>query len=159
MRKIALHIASDADLPILATLRWRLKADDDAPPQGEDFALFADAFIRAESMARSRGDIVHWIADVDGAPVAAMSLVVVRKVTAPGGAERRWGYLTNCYVAAEHRNVGVGSRMLEAIQSWANNEAFEFIIVWPSDCAFPFYERNGFRCPDDVLVWTPPSGD
>lgn len=159
MREIAIRIASKDDLPALAALRWRLKAGDHAPPQGEDFARFAEPFIRLESAGLARGDIVHWIADVDGAPVAAMSLVVVRKVSAPGGAERRWGYLTNCYVIAEHRNAGVGSRMLEAIQSRARDEALEFLIVWPSDRAFPFYERSGFQRPDDVLVWTAPSGN
>lgn len=159
MREITLRIASDDDLPALAALRWQLKVSDDAPPQGEDFARFVEAFIRFESTALARRDIVHWIADVDGAPVAAMSLVVVRKVSAPGGAERLWGYLTNCYVTAEHRNGGVGSRMLEAIQSRARDEALEFLVVWPSDRAVPFYERNGFQRPDDVLVWTAPSGD
>jgi ribosomal protein S18 acetylase RimI-like enzyme len=159
MREITLRIASDDDLPALAALRWRLKVSDDALPRGEDFALFAEAFIGFESAALARGDIEHWIADVDGAPVAAMSLVVVRKVSAPGGAEQRWGYLTNCYVTAEHRNAGVGSRMLEAIQSRARDEALELLIVWPSDRAFPFYERSGFQRPDDLLVWTAPSGD
>lgn len=104
--EITLAIASEGELPALAALRWRLKAGDEALPQGEAFARFAEAFIRSESLARAREDVVHWIAKVDGAPAAAMSLVVVRKVTSPGGAERRWGYLTNCYVMAEHRNAG-----------------------------------------------------
>lgn len=159
MLEISLRIASDDDLPVLAALRWRLKAGDDTLPQGEDFALFAEAFVRFESAALARGDIVHWIADVDGMPVATMSLVVVRKVTALGGAERRWGYLTNCYVTAKRRNARVGSRLLAAIQSWAKDEALEFLIVWPSGRAFRFYERSGFQRPDDLLVWTAPSGD
>jgi GNAT superfamily N-acetyltransferase len=159
MRKIALHIASDADLPALAALRWRLKMGDSASLHGEDFDLFVGAFIRTESAALARGDVVHWIADIDGAPAAAMSVVAVRKVTSVKCEERRWGYLTNCYVSAEHRNAGVGSRLLAAIQSWAKNEAFEFIIVWPSDRAFSFYERSGFQPPTDALVWAPLLGD
>ena len=159
MREIAFYIASNDDLPALATLRWRLKAGDDAPLQGEDFELFVGAFTRHERAAQARGDCVHWIADVNGAPVAAMSVVVVRKVTSPEGAERRWAYLTNCYVLAEHRNTGVGSRLLQAIQSWAKDQAFECIIVWPSERAFPFYERSEFQRPEDMLVWTAPPGD
>lgn len=143
-QELALSIASEADLPALAALRWRLKAGDDALPHGDAFVRFADAFIRSESLARAREDVVNWIANIDGAPAAAMSLVVVRKVTSPGAAERRWGYLTNCYVVAGHRNAGVGSRVLEAIQSWAKDEAFEFVIVWPSDRAFPSTSGRGF---------------
>ena len=152
---VATRIASDDDLQSLAVLRWRLKAGDDAPAEGAAFARFAEEFVRFERVERARGEVVHWIAHLAGKPAAAMSVVAIRKVTSPGDGARRWGYLTNCYVVPEHRNGALGRRVLGAIQSWAREQAFEFIIVWPSERAFPFYERAGFRRPDDLLVWTP----
>jgi GNAT superfamily N-acetyltransferase len=152
---VTLRIATDNDLQSLAELRWRLKAGDDACTEGAAFSRFAEEFLRVERVERARGEIVHWIAEVADEPVAAMSVVVIRKVTSPDRGGGRWGYFTNCYVAAGQRNAGVGRRLIEAIQSWARDQAFEFVIVWPSERAFPFYARSGFRRPDDLLVWTP----
>jgi GNAT superfamily N-acetyltransferase len=154
-QEITVRIATHDDLPSLAVLRWRLKMGDETPAEGGAFSRFADEFIRAERVDRAHGEIAHWIANLANKPVAAMSVIVIRKVTSPGSGERRWGYLTNCYVAPEQRNAGVGGRLMDAIQSWAREQAFEFIIVWPSDRAFTFYERSGFRRPEDLLVWTP----
>lgn len=154
-RDSAFHIALDGDLHSLAALRWRLKAGDDAPLEGEAFAQFAEEFTRFERAHRAPGETVHWLAEVAGEPAAAMSVVIVRKVASPDGGDRRWGYLTNCYVVPEHRNAGLGRRLLEAVQSWARDQAFEFLIVWPSERAFSFYERSGFQRAADVLVWTP----
>jgi len=149
------RIAADADLPALARLRWGLKTEDRRAAEGEDFARFCDAFLRRERDDRAFGDAVHWMAVAGGAPVAAMSVVLVKKLASPGGSGRRWGYLTNCYVAPAHRNGGLGAGLLDAIQHWAKSEALEFLIVWPSERAFAFYRRMGFSVPDEVLVWTP----
>jgi GrpB-like predicted nucleotidyltransferase (UPF0157 family)/GNAT superfamily N-acetyltransferase len=154
---IVYRVAEKADLPALARLRWGLKTDDRQAPEGEDFARFRDAFLRRECEDRVAGEAVHWMAVADGAPVAAMSVVVVKKLASPGGAGGRWGYLTNCYVAPAHRNSGVGGGLLNAIQRWAKAEALEFLIVWPNERADAFYRRNGFAAPDDILVWTPGS--
>lgn len=153
-RDAVFRIASDDDLSSLAVLRWRLKEGDDAPAEGEAFGQFAAAFMFFERRQRAAGEIVHWIADVDGKPVAAMSVVVVRKMLSPGSGEGRWGYLTNCYVAPEQRNAAIGRGLIDMIQSWAKENALEFLVVWPSERGFPFYERSGFRRPNDLLVWT-----
>ena len=106
---------------------------------------------------RAGGEAVHWIAIADGAPIAAMSVVLVKKLVSLEATAGRWGYLTNCYVAPSHRSGGVGAGLLAAIQAWAKSEALEFLIVWPSERAFDFYRRAGFVAPDDVLVWVPES--
>lgn len=153
--EVIYRIAADTDLPGLARLRWGLKTEDQQAAEGERFSQFCDAFLRREREDRAHGDAVHWMAVADDAPVAAMSVVLVRKLASldnPGG---RWGYLTNCYVAPAHRNGGLGAGLLDEIQRWAQNEALEFLIVWPSERAFDFYRRCGFSAPDDVLIWTP----
>lgn len=150
------RIASDSDLPHLAPLRWRLKTGDDSPSEGAEFARFAEAFGVSERLDRNDGEVFHWVADETGTAVAVMSVVVVRKVMPVEGRRGSWGYLTNCYVVPEHRNSGLGSRLLQAVQAWAIDRGLEFLIVWPSERAVPFYERSGFERPEDLLVWTPP---
>ena len=151
------RIAEDADLPALARLRWALKTEDQQPSEGEAFAGFASAFAHHERERRGAGEIVHWIAALEGAPVAAMSVALVRKLPAPDRSDARWGYLTNCYVVPRYRNAGLGAGLLQAIQFWAKAEALEFLIVWPSARAASFYQRGGFSAPGDALVWTPES--
>lgn len=150
-----IRIANDDDFSALAILRWRLKTGDDARLEGEEFSWFTEEFLRFERLVRTQGEIVHWVADIAGTLAASMSVVVVRKVTSPNSGGGQWAYLTNCYVVPEQRNAGVGRRLLEAIQTWASVQGFEFVIVWPSDRAFPFYERSGFQRPDDLLIWNP----
>ena len=56
-------------------------------------------------------------------------------------------------ILATLRNAGVGSQLLAAITSWAIGESLELLVVWPSDKAYPFYERAGFRrYPDPVVL-------
>jgi GNAT superfamily N-acetyltransferase len=81
-----------------------------------------------------------------------MSMRKVRKVPAPGHIEAYWGYLTNCYVCAEFRDKSVGSRLLDFVTQWAKDEKLEFLVVWPSDRSYLFYERKGFRREPDPLV-------
>ena len=52
----------------------------------------------------------------------------------------------------EVRNAGVGQRLLTAIKDWASSENLELLVVWPSERAYPFYERAGFcRYPDPLI--------
>lgn len=60
--------------------------------------------------------------------------------------------LTNSYVLPQARNAGVGQQLLAAIEAWARAEDLELLLVWPSERAYPFYERAGFRRYPDPLV-------
>lgn len=82
-----------------------------------------------------------------------MSVTIVRKLPNPGSLRGRWGYISNSYVLPELRNVGVGHRLLMAIEDWARVEDLELLVVWPSERAYPFYQRAGFsRYPDPLVL-------
>lgn len=151
--ELHLRAATGADLAGLAELRWKLKTEDSPADGGDAFLCYEAAFLEFERAGRLPGEIRHWVAEMDGALVGAMSVVMVRKVTSLDGKPKRWGYLTNCFVEEPHRGAGVGRRLLAAVQGWSREEGLEFLVVWPSERAFPFYEREGFRRPEDVLVW------
>ena len=69
------------------------------------------------------------------------------------------GVLANSYALPEVRNAGVGSRLLAAIKGWAIGENLELLVVWPSEKAYPFYERAGYRrTPDPVVLRLAPPG-
>lgn len=146
------RMATPADLPQIADLRWRLRVDDAPVSDRGAYDRFVADFIRICTAEWRPDEMVHWIT-ADGAHVlAVMSIAIVRKLPSPENLRGRWGYLTNSYVLPEARNAGVGRQLLAAIEAWAGAEDLELLLVWPSERAHPFYARAGFRRYPDPLV-------
>jgi GNAT superfamily N-acetyltransferase len=146
------RMATRADLPQIADLRWRLRVDDQPLSDRGAYDRFVADFIRICAEEWRPNEMVHWIA-ADGEHVlAVMSIAIVRKLPSPENLRGRWGYISNSYVLPEARNAGVGRQLLTAIEAWARAEDLELLLVWPSERAYPFYERAGFRRYPDPLV-------
>jgi ribosomal protein S18 acetylase RimI-like enzyme len=148
-----------ADYPAIARMRWLLKSDDSSEAPGCEFEAFAADYVQHLATRDAAGDTVHWLAEDGGEVVGAMTLRRVAKEPSPrsdGGARAgAIGYLTNCYVTAEHRNRGTGSALLAALVADARNSGLELLIVWPSERAVPFYRRAGFcgaNAPFEMLL-------
>jgi len=146
------RIATPADLPQIADLRWRLRVDDQPVSDRQAYERFVADFIRICTEEWHSDDIAHWIATEGEHVLAVMSVAIVRKLPSPENLHGRWGYISNSYVLPEARNMGVGQQLLEAITHWARQEDLELLLVWPSERAYPFYERAGFSRPPDPLV-------
>jgi GNAT superfamily N-acetyltransferase len=151
-RDLEFRLSTDQEYSALADLRWRLQTDDRPIDDPAAYDAFVRAFVDISRADPRTGELFHWVAARDDRLLAAMSVVVVRKVPSPKVLDGRWGYLTNCYVLPEGRNGGVGSSLLGAIKRWAKDLDLELLVVWPSDRAYPFYERAGFSRPVDPLV-------
>jgi GNAT superfamily N-acetyltransferase len=150
---IEYRIAAAIELPQIADLRWRLHVDDEPIDDRGAYERFIAEFLEVHEVEWKSNEVTHWVAANGGRVVAVMSVVIVRKIPRPGNLHGRWGYLANSYVLPEARNAGVGSQLLTAIKSWAIGESLELLVVWPSDMAYPFYERMGFRrYPDPVVL-------
>lgn len=147
------RIANSADLPQIADLRWRLRVDDAPTLDPSSYDRFIADFIRISEAEWRPSEIVHWIAADEGRVLAIMSLIIVRKLPSPEELRGRWGYISNSYALPEVRNAGVGQRLLTAIKDWASSEDLELLVVWPSERAYPFYERAGFSRYPDPLVF------
>ena len=146
------RMATQADLPQIADLRWRLRVDDAPVSDRSAYDRFVADFIRICSEEWRTEDIIHWIA-ADGEQVLAiMSVALIRKLPSPENLRGRWGYITNSYVLPAARNAGIGRQLLAVIEDWARAEDLELLLVWPSERAYPFYERAGFRRYPDPLV-------
>jgi GNAT superfamily N-acetyltransferase len=146
------RIATSADLPQMADLRWRLRVDDEPVRDRGAYDRFVADFISICNTEWQPTDIVHWIAADGEHVVGIMSVVKVRKLPSPENLRGRWGYISNSYVLPELRNAGVGQRLLSTITEWAREEDLELLVVWPSEPAYPLYERAGFRRHPDPLV-------
>ena len=146
------RIATLADLPQIADLRWRLRVDDAPVSDRGAYDRFVADFIRICSEEWRAEDIIHWIATDGEQVLAIMSVALIRKLPSPENLRGRWGYITNSYVLPAARNAGIGRQLLAAIEHWARAEDFELLLVWPSERAYPFYDRAGFRRYSDPLV-------
>jgi GNAT superfamily N-acetyltransferase len=146
------RIATPADMPQIADLRWRLRADDAPVSDQGAYAMFIAHFLRICETEWRPGEVAHWIAVDDTRVVAVMSVAIVRKLPSPENLRGRWGYISNSYVLPDARNAGVGQQLLAAVKDWAKSEDLELLVVWPSERAHPFYERAGFNRPADPLI-------
>lgn len=92
-----------------------------------------------------------WLAWVGADPIGMASLFEYRRMPRPRRPDSRWGYLSNMFVRDEFRNRGVGSALLAAIITTAEERAYARLVLSPSERAIRFYERAGFIVPDDSL--------
>jgi GNAT superfamily N-acetyltransferase len=126
---------------------------DDAPINNRAaYNRFIVEFLEVHKAEWKPNEIVHWVAFDSDRVVTVISVTIVRKMPRPGDLRARWGYLSNVYALPEVRNQGVGGRLLTVIKSWATAENLELLVVWPSDQAYPSYERAGFSRHADPLV-------
>ena len=153
MAEATVRRAGIADLAAIAELRRGSAREQDGerldPGFGEDFAAWFE---------REQAHRVFWLAEMDGRPVGSMNLMVFTRMPRPGRPPGRWGYLGNAFVLAAHRNRGVGRQLLDAVLGHAASQGFVRVVLSPSDRSIPFYLRAGFRAADELLVWTPTTG-
>ena len=98
-----------------------------------------------------------WLAETEGRIVSHVFIALVDKVPRPIRENARIAYLTNVYTRPGYRGRGIGATLLRKAQEAAREADVELVIVWPSDESVEFYEREGFKRPDEPLIWC--SGD
>ena len=58
------------------------------------------------------------------------------------------------FVHPRYQRMGVGSALMEAIEAQARDRGAKgmWLVANQKASAYPFYERQGFRCPPDVAL-------
>jgi GNAT superfamily N-acetyltransferase len=140
--------AGAADLPVLAALRRAWAAEQaggaaDDPGFDERFAGWA---------SDAAGERLFWLALEAGRAVGMANLLVYTRMPKPGRPAGRWGYVANVYVDADHRDLGVGGRIMEAVVGHARSAGFVRLVLSPSRPSVPFYARAGFVPASSLMV-------
>jgi GNAT superfamily N-acetyltransferase len=151
MKDVTIDLAGEDDVPALAELRWGLYAEYQGLPT-EAPEAYRERFAGFATEALASDGWRCWVARARGRLVGAMWLQTVPRVPIPGKRAGPIGYLTNVYVAPEHRNGGLGAVLLDNVTSWCRDEGYSFVIVWPTERSRPFYGRGGFEHRDEPLV-------
>ena len=101
---------------------------------------------------RERHQRLTWLGFRDGRPVAMLNLLVFTRMPKPAREPSRWGYLANFYVLPQHRESGLGTRMLAACTAYADEQGFVRLVLSPSERSVPVYLRAGFEPATALLV-------
>lgn len=125
----------------MARLRWEFSEGETA---GTTFDKFRDGFTRFLNEAFCRNNWNVWVAEQESRLIANMFVHQVMRVPRPGQTHDRWGYVTNVFVSPGFRDQGIGSELFRTVVDWAQEQAMELLLVWPSDESVAFYERLGF---------------
>jgi GNAT superfamily N-acetyltransferase len=133
----------------------RLRRDWTAEQDGVDADLtddpaFDDTF--AEWLSGAAGERHFWLA-MDGCRAVGMvNVAVFTRMPRPGRPLACWGYVSNVYVTATHRNRGLGRQLLDACLEHARSEGYVRLVLSPSPRSYSFYERAGFARADGLMV-------
>ena len=146
---VTVRQATSADAPELARLRWDFSVE--LEHADDDLATFTPRFTQTLADYLDSGRWTIWVAELDGRLVGTVWVERVDKVPRPYERPEHWGYVTNVYVAPDHRDRGIGARLLEAAIGEARSAGWELLLLWPSELSERFYSRVGFRRSPDVL--------
>lgn len=139
-----LRLATPDDLRRLGDLSWRLQTLDTEHYDVAARDRYVETFAGAIGDETGNCDLHHWLAEIAGEVVAAMSVRIVKQLPTPGQLDGRWGYLTNVYALPDYRNQGIGAALFATVKAWAKQQNCAVLLVWPSERSIPFYEREGF---------------
>jgi len=143
--------ATESDLPQLAQMRWDFRTEYGIPAE----ALSKDEFLAGcldffkRGLAEDRW--VAWVVEEEGRILAHAFVQRIPKLPSPKALQRQYGYVSNVYTRPEYRDQGIGAELMKRVEEWARQENFEFLLLWPSQRAVPFYVRAGYHPASEVL--------
>jgi GNAT superfamily N-acetyltransferase len=137
---VAVRVAGAADAGALAALRSLWIGGGGADPGFE--RRMAD-WLAAEGDRRT-----SWLAMLGDRPVGMASLFEYRRMPRPDRPDSRWGYVSTMFVREDVRDRGVGSALLAAIVSAADERGYARLVLSPTARSLRFYRRAGFIVAD-----------
>lgn len=106
--------------------------------------------------ARERGDFVSWIAERDGVPVAAVSVLWERVPPTVRNLSGRQAYILGMYVVPRARRQGIAHAMIETAVEYARGEGADVVSLHYSPAGKGLYEKLGFVEAPEMRLFTDP---
>jgi GNAT superfamily N-acetyltransferase len=79
-------------------------------------------------------------------------LALTTRVPTASRIDRCSGDLQSCFVVPEHRGLGIGGALVQAVLATARSHGAEHVTVHASPKSVNLYQRNGF-CANGQLLW------
>ena len=145
---MTLRRATAADVTALAALR-RAWVEENGGAVVDTGAFERDF---AQWYAAEAGRRLTWVAAAGDEAVGMLNLVEFHRMPRPGRLHSTWGYISNVFVLAGHRNRGIGRQLLEVAIGAARERGYARLVLSPSDRARPLYARVGFGAADALML-------
>jgi GNAT superfamily N-acetyltransferase len=144
---VSVRIANDDDLGAVAALRIAWLAETG---ETEDEASFRDRL--ANWWSREREHRLIFLAELDGAAVGMLNLMLFERMPSPGRPPTSWGYVGNVFVPRTHRAQGIGTAMMTELTAYADGIGLVRLVLSPSERSVSLYRRAGFGVADTLMV-------
>ena len=150
MPQPVIRLATKADVPTLAQLRYEFRASQDPPLEAEaDFLARCTAWM--ETRLAPGGSWRCGLAEDAGRAVGTIWLCRIEKLPNPVGEAECHGYVSSLYVTPASRGEGLGDRLLGACLEACLAQGVDAVILWPTQRSRSLYERHGFTVREDLL--------
>jgi GNAT superfamily N-acetyltransferase len=146
-----IRIATEDDLNQLTEMRWFARAEGGEDHATIDYDEFNQEFIRVFNDWMKDGNLISWIALIQGTVIAQISIYKVRLLPRPIRLVDQFGVIIENYTYPKFRNRGIGSNLIRHVIDWARKKDFELLMVYPSQEARSFYARAGFQERSEVM--------
>ena len=148
--KVVIRPASEPDATTLAKFRYAFRSALARTIETEEsFIERCTPWMQAR--LRPNGQWRCWIAECDGVPAGNVWVQLIEKIPNPADEAEQHAYITDVYVRAEHRNRGLGSRLLSTALDWIRTQDVHAVFLWPTERSKSLYLRNGFSVHEDLL--------
>lgn len=132
----------------VGSLRWE-SAFEDGPEPTSSRASFVESFVRWWATHEASHRCVVGL-DPEGTVVAYGFVALTARVPGALTTNRRSADVQAVFVAADHRNTGVGGQLIDQLVSLARLAGAEHVTVHVNSKAENLYRRAGFT--DDPLM-------
>lgn len=147
--RVEVRVAQDDELEQTVRLRWLWTAEREGIAAA---GAEADYVPHAAAWARTHRDSHVPHVAVLGEQVVGMAwLALTPRVPKVGAISRLSGDLQSCYVLPEHRDHGIGGRLVRAVVATAALRGAEHMTVHTSPGSVGMYARNGFEHEERLL--------
>jgi GNAT superfamily N-acetyltransferase len=147
------RLATEKDLTQLVEMRWDFRTEYIVPEGAMSKADFMAGCLDIFRRGLAEGRWVVWVAEEDGCIVSHAFVQRIEKLPSLKALQRQYGYVSNVYTRPAYRGQGIGAELMKRVEEWAQQQDFEFLLLWPSQRAIPFYERNGFSRSTQVMEY------
>src|SRR5246127_2077701 len=151
MRGPRIRLATSADWPALAEMRYRFRTEVGSPAEPKSrFVRRCTSWMKKRF--RSGSSLWRcWVVDDGKQLLGHVCVQLFEKMPNPVNEPEAHAYLTNFYVVSEMRGRGLGKKLLNKALSWCRTRQTDAVILWATVASRPLYRRSGLVQPTDMF--------
>jgi len=143
MGGLGIRVATSADFPALAQMRYRFRTEVGSPTEPRSrFVRRCTSWMKKRFRVDSRAWRC-WVVDDGNQLLGHVCVHLFEKMPNPLNEREVHAYLTNFYVVPEMRGRGFGRRLLNEALSWCRAQSTDAVILWATPKSKSLYRRCG----------------